>query len=328
MSLAQTTILSCNRLMNTAVSINEGYERAADILRSGGIVAVPTETVYGLAADATNAEAVTSIYTAKGRPSFNPLICHVSGLEMAQRFGTFDELAERLAQRFWPGPLTIVVPLKADTGIADAVSAGLPTIALRQPHGVMAKLAGTLDVPLAAPSANSSGRISPTEAQHVVNDLGNKVALVLDGGACEVGLESTIVKVSDGNVVLLREGGLTVEELETFLGAPIRKTVANAKVEAPGQLLAHYAPSLPIKLNATEAKEEEALLAFGHQDAEHPIMLNLSDEGDLEEAAHNLFSMMQELDKSGAKGIAVQSIPDTGLGAAINDRLKRAAHRT
>jgi len=313
--------------MNNVLSIDEGVERAAAILRGGGLVAVPTETVYGLAADATNRAAVASIYEAKGRPSFNPLISHVSGIDMARKFGIFDALALKLAEEFWPGPLTLVVPLRAEAKIPESVTAGLPTIALRHPKGVMAQLCAMLDAPLAAPSANSSGKISPTEAHHVSEDLGDKVDLILDGGPCAVGVESTILKVDSENVVLLREGGIAVEELEKHLGRKISAHVSDAKIEAPGQLLAHYAPRLPIRLNATSVGEDEALLAFGPQSENHAITLNLSESGNMDEAAHNLFSMMKRLDGSGAVAIAVQPIPMHGLGAAVNDRLKRAAHR-
>ncbi len=304
-----------------------GFDAALETLRGGGLVAVPTETVYGLAADATNAAAVAGIYEAKGRPSFNPLISHVSDLEMAQRYGVFNERALRLAHEFWPGPLTLVVPLAPKAKVADAVTANLPTIALRQPKGTMAQLSKALDVPLAAPSANSSGRISPTTALHVMDDLGGRIDLILDEGPCDVGLESTIVKVTDTELVLLREGGVTRDALEAVVGpvSHLEKEAAT-RIEAPGMMLAHYAPRKPLRLNAGQARADEALLAFGPQVAGHKApALNLSESGDLQEAAHNLFAYLTQLDDSDAAGIAVQSIPMTGIGAAINDRLARAA---
>lgn len=299
--------------------------RAVDILRDGGLVAAPTETVYGLAADATNARAVARIYSAKGRPAFNPLIVHVDGLPMAERFGAFDPLSRELAKRFWPGPLTIVVPLVSDHGLADAVTAGLPTLAIRHPAGAMARLATSLDRPLAAPSANSSGRVSPTLAQHVVDDLGDKVDLVLPGDACSVGVESTIVKVEDGKAVILREGGITREQLTPWLAdaSPDR-----TEIEAPGQLLAHYAPSIPVLLEFRDVEPGMAWLGFGDarcSGTPHAAR-NLSEAGDLDEAARNLYAMLMELDASGASAIAVAPIATHGIGAAINDRLQRAAH--
>ncbi len=310
--------------MSNTVSVDLGFDDALAALRAGELVGVPTETVYGLATDATNENAVAKIYTAKGRPSFNPLIAHVSNINMAQRYGEFELVALKLAEAFWPGPLTIVVPLKADCGIAAPVTAGLETIALRQPQGVMAKLAEKLGFPIAAPSANTSGKISPTTAQHVVNDLGNKVAIVLDNGPCTVGVESTVVKVSNGKITLLREGGLAGEEIERIVG-PIERGTDAPKVEAPGMLLKHYAPRVPLRINAKSVKPDEALIAFGQPLKGALITRNLSKDGDLAEAASNLFAYMKELEQSGATGIAVQPIPKHGLGAAINDRLARAA---
>ena len=312
--------------MVRTISTETGFDDALAVLRDGGLVAVPTETVYGLAADATNSAAVASIYKAKGRPDFNPLIAHVSGLEMAENIGQFCETSRDLAKHFWPGPLTLVVPLNNKSTVTDAVTAGLETIALRHPMGIMAKLALALGSPLAAPSANSSGKISPTLASHVVEDLGNKVDVVLDGGSTSVGLESTILKVEGGTVTLLREGGLAIEEIEALIG-PVSRAIKHQKIEAPGMLLAHYAPSLPLRLNAKRVEKDEALLQFGPMSSEGQphAMRNLSLQADLVEAARNLFAMLKELDKSGAKAIAVQAIPRHGLGAAINDRLSRAA---
>ncbi len=314
--------------MNTIINVLSGFDQAIAMLRNGRLVAVPTETVYGLAADATNTSAVNRIYEAKGRPDFNPLIAHVAGLDMAEKYGAFDDHSRQLAMEFWPGPLTLVLPLKPQSNIAKPVTAGLETIALRHPRGIMAKLSAGLGTPVAAPSANSSGHLSPTLATHVQADLGDKVDLILDGGPCELGLESTIVRCSDGQVTLLREGGLPVEDLEKSLGFAVQRGTNNPKVEAPGMLLAHYAPRKPVRLNATSVSSEDALLSFGHQSTEgQPVAhLNLSENGDLTEAAHNLFAMLKMLDESGAVSIAVQAIPHHGLGAAINDRLRRAAH--
>ncbi|MEE9313557.1 MAG: L-threonylcarbamoyladenylate synthase [Rhizobiaceae bacterium] len=317
--------------MDRIFNITIGYDKALAALRAGGLVAVPTETVYGLAADATNGDAIAKIYSAKGRPNFNPLIAHVSGLVMAELVGEFDELSQKLASKFWPGPLTLVVPLKTSAGIVDAVTAGLGTIALRHPAGVMATLAEDLGNPIAAPSANTSGKISPTLAEHVADDLGDKVEVILDNGACAIGVESTILKVGNGIVTLLREGGLAIETIEAEVGAVKRITTDPSKIEspieAPGQLLAHYAPSIPVRLNAKSVEKNEALLLFGPMpvNGNPHAMRNLSLEGDIDEAARNLFAMLKELDKSGAKAIAVQPIPRHGLGAAINDRLERAA---
>lgn len=300
---------------------SEALSKGTAVLRHGGLAAVPTETVYGLAADACTPKAVERIYAAKGRPYFNPLIAHVSGMGMAKRYGMFDDNAEALARAFWPGPLTLVVPLEPDTKLAEAVTAGLDTVALRHPIGTMATLAERLDKPLAAPSANSSGRISPTRAQHVSADLGDKIDLILDGGPCAVGLESTIVKCADGTVTLLREGGLSVEQIEAIVGPLLRPETSD--IEAPGMMLKHYAPRKPLRLNADRPKSGEALLAFGANT--NDAKLNLSSTADLEEAARNLFAMLHELDSGNATGIAVQTVPDEGIGVAINDRLRRAA---
>jgi len=312
------------RMINT----DFGYEDALNVLRDGGIVAVPTETVYGLAADATNKGAVEKIYLAKNRPNFNPLIAHVSDLDMARQFGIFDELSLRLAKHFWPGPLTLVVPLQSGSNITSAVTAGLDTIALRHPSGIMAKLAEGLDAPLAAPSANSSGKLSPTLAAHVADDLGDRVDLILDGGPTFVGVESTILKIENSKATLLREGGLVVEKIEALIG-PVLRVANKPKIEAPGMMLTHYAPTLPLRLNAKEMENNEAFLSFGSTGVSgNPcVVLNLSQKSDLNEAARNLFAMLNELDKSGATAIAVQAIPGHGLGAAINDRLTRAADK-
>lgn len=306
---------------------NKALEPALALLRAGEVVAIPTETVYGLAGDATSGEAVARIYEAKGRPRFNPLIAHVSDMAMAERIGRFDPLSRRLAQAFWPGPLTLVVPIQPDAGIHPLATAGLDTIALRMPRGFGAKLIAALGRPLAAPSANTSGRISGTTAQAVAADLGQRIRLVVDDGATPVGLESTIVKVEDGKVRLLRPGGIAADEIEAVVG---RKPERGAKgIEAPGMMMSHYAPKAGMRLGVERVHPGEALLAFGPQRVanEHNAVavLNLSPSGDLREAAANLFSFMHELDRSGAAAIAVEPVPMTGLGEAINDRLARAA---
>lgn len=301
---------------------------AIAVLEAGGLVALPTETVYGLAADATNGAAVARIFEAKGRPSFNPLICHISSLEMAERYGEFDEAARELAGAFWPGPLTIVVSLAQTSDAHDLVSAGLKTIGLRHPQGIAADLIEAFGRPLAAPSANRSGKISPTSADHVVDDLGGRVDLILDGGPCSVGVESTIVKVELGSVTLLREGGVTRQALEDVLGSKVAMH-SGANIEAPGMMQSHYAPSASVRLNADTVEPNEALLAFGSelpkgwQSARATI--NLSETSDLLEAAARLYGALRALDASGARSIAVAPIPETGIGAAIKDRLRRAA---
>ena len=300
-----------------SVTGEDEIARAADILRDGGLVAVPTETVYGLAADATNPEAVARIYAAKGRPGFNPLIVHVSGPAMAERYGAFDPLARALAEAFWPGPLTLVVPLRADArpALAAAVTAGLDTVAIRHAPGAMADLAARLDRPLAAPSANLSGRLSPTTAAHVAAQLGDRVDLIVAGGSCEVGLESTIVRTVPPT--LLREGGVPREEIEAVTGS---LAAPGGTIQAPGMLASHYAPNACLRLDATDRRPNEVLLGFG------PVRgdVSLSTRGDVEEAAGNLYAMLAELDAR-HDAIAVAPIPEEGVGAAINDRLRRAA---
>lgn len=306
----------------------EAQERALALLRAGEVVAIPTETVYGLAGDATNGDAVARIFEAKGRPRFNPLIAHVADMAMAEKIGTFDPLSRKLAEAFWPGPLTLVVPLNDAAGIHPLVTAGLTTIALRMPRGFGAELIRALGRPLAAPSANSSGKISATSAKAVQADLGRKIPLVVDGGPTIVGLESTILKVEDGALRLLRPGGVPAEEIERVTGAKVARG-AGGHVEAPGMLASHYAPGAAVRLAAAEVRPGEALLAFGAKRARDAgkavAMRNLSESGDLREAATNLFSYLQALDASGATVIAVEPIPSTGLGEAINDRLSRAA---
>jgi len=296
---------------------------AASHIRAGRLVAFPTETVYGLGGDATNGEAVAAIFDAKGRPRFNPLIVHVPDMDAARRIGEFDKRAEDLASRFWPGPLTLVVRRRADSGISELVSAGLDTVAIRIPvhRGARMFLAAAAR-PLAAPSANRSGRVSPTTAQHVADELGDAVALILDGGSCEVGLESTVLDVSGDRPVLLRPGGVPLEELETALGAKVELACAGTAIASPGMLESHYAPRLPLRMNAERAEAGEALLGFGPAPG---ATLNLSESGNLREAAANLFAMLRRLDRPEFTGIAVMPIPEEGLGRAINDRLRRAA---
>jgi L-threonylcarbamoyladenylate synthase len=293
---------------------------AARMIAEGRCVAVPTETVYGLAADATDSHAVAGIYATKGRPSFNPLIVHVLDLEEAERIARFDDAARALAATFWPGPLTMVLPVRADSGIASLVTAGLDTIAIRVPaHRAMRALLAACGKPLAAPSANASGGISPTRAEHVVGSLGDRVPLVIDDGATPGGIESTIVRGTE----ILRPGPLTQEQLFPGIAAtPAEQPVAEAKVIAPGQLASHYAPSKPVRLNATEAREGEWLIGFGAVAGDD----SLSPSGDLTEAAANLFDALHRADAAAAKAIAVAPIPNSGIGVAINDRLARAAY--
>ena len=301
---------------------------ALAILRAGGIVAVPTETVYGLAGDATDGVAVARIFEAKGRPHFNPLIAHVADMSMAERLAEFDAVSRRLAEAFWPGPLTLVLPLKPGSPIHPLVTAGLATVALRMPGGFAHELIAAYGRPLAAPSANSSGRITATTAQAVDADLGGRLEMIVDGGRAPVGVESTIVKVEPGGVRVLRPGGIAADEIEKAAGVKLLRGAAEG-IHAPGMLASHYAPDAAVRPNAAEIHPGEALLAFGPAriaGAGNAVAtLNLSAKGDLREAAANLFSFMAELDRSGAVSIAVEPIPDEGLGEAINDRLARAA---
>ena len=298
-----------------------GIQAAADILRRGGLVAFPTETVYGLGADAFNDTAVAGIYAAKGRPSFNPLIAHVADAEAAQKLGYFDDIADRLAAAFWPGALTMVLPLRPSAPVSKLVTAGLKTLAVRVPdHPVGVALLKAFGGPVAAPSANLSGRISPTTAAHVLSGLNGKIDGVVDGGACGLGVESTIVQCGS-NPQLLRAGGIPLEALEACLGQPLPVAKEGAALNAPGQLASHYAPIGTMRLNVVEPEAGETYLGFGPDNAE----LTLSAAGDLTEAAANLFQRLHQLDAMGAKRIAVAPIPDRGLGLAINDRLRRAA---
>ena len=299
--------------------------RAAELLRGGHLVAFPTETVYGLGGDATDEHAVAEIFAAKGRPRFNPLIVHIPGLAEAETLAIFDKRAQKLAARFWPGPLTLVLPRRSDSRLSLLCSAGLDTVAIRAPaHPVAQALLRETRRPIAAPSANRSGRVSPTEAAHVAEELGNRVAMILDGGRTPVGLESTVLDLSAEAPVLLRPGGVTLEQLTDLLG-PVAAP-AGGRPKSPGMLASHYAPSLPLRLEAVQARPGEALLAFGPEAPPgFAEVLWLSRTGDLAEAAANLFSMLRRLDRPPFTAIAVMPIPEHGLGRAINDRLRRAA---
>ncbi|WP_171026438.1 L-threonylcarbamoyladenylate synthase [Mesorhizobium comanense] len=314
--------------MTEILAVGEAMGPALALLGGGDVVAIPTETVYGLAGDATNGIGVARIFEAKGRPRFNPLIAHVADMAMAERIAIFDPLSRKLALAFWPGPLTLVLPQRPGNGIHPLVTAGLDTIALRMPRGFGGDLIAKLGRPLAAPSANSSGRISATTAQAVAADLGARIKLVVDGGATPVGLESTIVKAEGKGLRLLRPGGIAAGEIEALIGMPLSRG-GTAGVEAPGMLASHYAPGAAVRLNADTVGKDEALLGFGRRRAEGwqhaAAFLNLSEAGDPREAASNLFAYMQELDRSGTRTIAVEPIPQGGLGEAINDRLSRAA---
>ena len=299
---------------------------AATALREGKLVAFPTETVYGLGGDATSDRAVAAIYAAKGRPSFNPLIVHVGSLAAAARLVEVNPLAELLARRFWPGALTLVLPRKPRCGLSLLVSAGLDSAAIRVPaHPAAQGLLSMAGLPLAAPSANPSGKMSPTRAEHVAASLGDKVAMILDGGPCKVGLESTVVSLLNTTPKILRPGGITAEQLSEALQMTVEAGSESGPLHSPGQLESHYAPILPLRLNADRAADNEALLAFGANPPAAALSRNLSSGGDLEEAAANLFAMLRELDRPEFGGIAVMPIPETGLGVAINDRLRRAA---
>jgi L-threonylcarbamoyladenylate synthase len=299
----QTRVLAFN---------DQSIAEAARLILAGQPVAVPTETVYGLAADASNANAVAQVYAAKGRPSFNPLIVHVPDFAAAERVGEFGSAARALARQYWPGPLTLVVPLAEDAGIASIVTAGLPTIGIRVPaHPAMQALLRAAGRPLAAPSANASGSISPTRAEHVLKSLGGRIALIIDGGPTERGLESTIIGVTDQRLRLLRPGPIAIEAEQS----------EDSRIEAPGQLASHYAPSKPLRLAAVTAEADEFLIGFGTVVGD----ANLSASANLTEAAARLFDLLHQGDESAKPRIAVAPVPDEGLGAAINDRLRRAA---
>lgn len=299
-----------------------GLAAAAELLRAGELVAVPTETVYGLAARADSPDAVAAIYRAKGRPSFNPLIVHVASLDQAEQLAIFDDRARKLAQAFWPGALTLVLPLRENARIAPAVTAGLPTIALRCPaHPAMRALLAECGLPLAAPSANRSGGVSPTTAEHVATSLAGQIPLVLDGGACVAGLESTIVALRDnGSWQLLRLGPIGEAQISAILGSE-PDVMTRPEIEAPGQLASHYSPGKPVRLDAIKAEADEFLIGFGTTTGE----VNLSPSGDLAEAAARLYACLHQAEAAPQPKVAVAPIPDIGIGAALNDRLRRAA---
>lgn len=300
-----------------------GLARAAALLAEGELVAFPTETVYGLGGDARSDTAVARIFEAKGRPRFNPLIVHLPDLEAARGIAVFDDLAERVASAFWPGPLTLVLPLHPSARLSPLVTADLPSVAIRVPeHPVAQNLLKKFGGPVAAPSANPSGKVSPTRAGHVLSGLNGRIAAVVDGGACAVGLESSILGLV-GEPAILRPGGIPAEALEACLGHPLASGGDSAKPSAPGQLLSHYAPAAPVKLNVAKIEPGEFWLGFGPEAAKAD--LNLSETGDLVEAAANLFHYLREADANATGPIAVSPIPEKGLGRAINDRLRRAA---
>ncbi|HVJ33011.1 MAG TPA: L-threonylcarbamoyladenylate synthase [Terriglobia bacterium] len=305
----------------------ENIALAARSLRAGRLVAFPTETVYGLGGNALDDHAVAAIYAAKNRPDFNPLIVHLPGLDMAAQFVHITETAKLLARRFWPGPLTLILPRLADCRLSLLLSAGLETVAIRAPHHPVAQaLLTACGFPLAGPSANPSGRISPTRPEHVVEGLDGKIDYVLDGGACKVGVESSVLDLSGTRPALLRPGAILADEIAAVLGEEVvteQASVDSGARKSPGQLSSHYAPHLPVRLNAVGAEPGEILIAFG------PVApadaANLSTTGDLTEAAANLFAYLRAADQPGYRGIAIMPIPETGLGIAINDRLRRAA---
>jgi L-threonylcarbamoyladenylate synthase len=307
----------------------EAIRKAAQALARGDIVAFPTETVYGLGANALDARAVAKVFAAKERPRFNPLIVHVPGLAAAETYAVVNDMARMLAEAFWPGPLSLVLAKRPACGIADLVSAGLDTIALRAPaHPVAQALLAEVKLPIAAPSANRSGRISPTTAAHVEAELGERPAMILDGGPCPLGIESTVVSVVGEEPGLLRPGALPREAIELVLGGPLAMAKANHRGASPGQLETHYAPNTTLRLGAMSVRPDEALLAFGRDVPQGArLTINLSTSGNLEEAAAKLFGALRELDRLGAQAIAVMPIPAHGLGEAINDRLQRAANR-
>ena len=313
--------------MPVVAATAEMIARAAEALRAGRLVAFPTETVYGLGADATRGEAVAGIFAAKSRPRFNPLIVHVPDAEAAERLAQLSDLDRRLAAAFWPGGLTLVLPKRPGCPVADLTTAGLDTLGLRVPsHPVAHALLREVALPIAAPSANRSGHVSPARAEHVAADLGEVPALILDGGPTVHGLESTVVAVRGGDLVLLRPGAVTAEAIERIAGRPVTRNLHADRPVSPGQLASHYAPRAALRLEVRDVREREALLAFGPDPPAHAgATINLSATGDLIEAAANLFSALRTLDAGGAAAIAVMPIPERGLGEAINDRLRRAA---
>jgi len=313
---------------NVLAATDQAIAGAAAALRNGRLVAFPTETVYGLGADATNDHAVARIFAAKDRPQFNPLIVHLPDAEAAFALVATNELARRLAERFWPGPLTLVLPRADGCRVSLLATAGLDTLAVRVPdHPVALALLRAAACPIAAPSANRSGHVSPTTAAHVAESLDGAPDIILDGGACPVGLESTVIDLSGPLPALLRPGGVATEDIEKLIGR-IAAATADGRPRAPGMLARHYAPHRPLRTGATSVRDDEALLAFGPRPLTRAALTrNLSVTGDVIEAAANLFAMLRELDRPDVTGIAAMPVPETGLGRAINDRLRRAAHR-
>ncbi len=326
------------------VANDQSISEAAALLQAGEIVVLPTETVYGLGANALDSDAVSKIFKAKKRPSFNPLIVHVIDKQAASKLVEMDERAQKVADAFWPGPLTLILPRKENSGISDLVTAGLETLAVRVPsHKIMRKVMKEAGVPIAAPSANSSGEPSATTPQHVAQSLGDAAPFILAAGACDVGLESTVLDLSGEVPIILRPGAVTSEDLEPYLGQVEIDMGAHEKpqseIKSPGQLLKHYAPKIPVRLHAVDVQQDEALLAFGSikfmgmkagghvKDMPDTAFRNLSESGDLNEAAKNLFMMLRDLDKPEHKAIAVMDIPNQGIGVAMNERLQRAAKK-
>lgn len=313
----------------SAINKENATKEAISELAKGNTVAIPTETVYGLAADATNGTAIAKIFQQKNRPSFNPLICHVDGLKMAEQFGEMNDVAKRLINAFWPGPLTLVVPLAENSKAHELVTAGLGTIGLRCPNGLSREIISKFGKPLAAPSANRSGRISPTSAGHVASEFENLDLLIIDDGPCSVGLESTILKIDGQVLTLLRSGGVSKEQIEEVSGLcvllPKENTNVAGKILAPGMMASHYAPDAKVKLNCKNCDGNAAWLGFGLDNIDAAHSLNLSKSGDLIEAGSNLYAFMKALDKTGCEIICVAPIPMQDLGIAINDRLSRAA---
>lgn len=320
------------------IANEKSIAEAAELLKFGEIVVIPTETVYGLAANALDTKAVQKIFNAKKRPSFNPLITHIADLKQVDDLVVMTDEARKVVDAFWPGPLTLILKSKTDNGISDLVSAGLETLAVRMPsHKIARDVIKQAGVPIAAPSANSSGEPSATTPKHVAESLGDNIDYILGAGACDVGLESTVLDLSGDRPTILRPGAITADDLQPYLGDVDEEFVAKDKPKSPGQLLKHYSPSIPVRLNAVDVEQGEALLAFGSikfmgvqggggaSNLAESAYRNLSEETDLEEAAKNLFMMLRDLDQPEHKAIAVMNIPDAGIGKAINERLVRAA---
>lgn len=312
---------------------DENIDRARQLIESGSLVAFPTETVYGLGADATNDHAVAQVFAVKGRPKFNPLISHFTSIEDIQKHADLDKKALLLAEKFWPGPMTLIVRKKETSTISKLASAGLPTIAVRIPkHSLAQQFLKTVKRPIVAPSANKSGFLSPTQANHVYQSLGDRVDMILDGGECHIGLESTVIDLSSDKINILRPGAITIEDIMPYIEnmdiSFTPKFSSHEKIKSPGQLTQHYSPELPLRINVDNVFPTEALIAFGpkiYSGAQKTV--NLSETGDLVEAAANLFSVLHSLDKGPYRSIAVMPIPNEGIGIAINDRLMRAAHK-